>query len=123
MVVSDVAISNKTEFLQVIKDNNKTVVFKFSSDWCGPCKKISPDIDLFKESILNNKDIVWFDIDVDNSIEVFGMLKTKRIINGVPAVLVYFKKNDTIYPDEFVLGSSKDDLYDLFSKILNSAIH
>jgi thiol-disulfide isomerase/thioredoxin len=123
MVVSDAAISNKTEFLQVIKDNNKTVVFKFSADWCGPCKKISPDIDLFKESILNNKDIVWFDIDVDNSIEVFGMLKTKRIVNGVPAVLVYFKENNTIYPDEFVLGTTKDDLYDLFSKILGSATH
>ncbi len=123
MVVSDTVISNKTEFMRVIKDSNKTVVFKFSADWCGPCKKISPDIDLFKESILNNKDIVWFDIDVDNSIEVFGMLKTKRIVNGVPAVLVYFKENDTIYPDEFVLGATKDDLYDLFSKILDSATH
>ncbi len=60
---------------------------------------------------------------MDNSIEVFGMLKTKRIVNGVPAVLVYFKENDTIYPDEFVLGATKDDLYDLFSKILDSATH
>jgi len=123
MVVSDAVISNKTEFQQVIKDNKKTIVFKFSADWCGPCKKISPDINLFKESILNNNDIVWFDIDVDDSIEVFGMLKTKRIVNGVPAVLVYFKDNNTIYPDEFVLGSTKNDLYDLFSKILDSAIH
>jgi thiol-disulfide isomerase/thioredoxin len=119
MVVSNTTISNKDDFIRIIKDNKKTVVFKFGADWCGPCKKISRDIELFKESIIYNENIVWFDIDVDESVEIFGMLKTKRIVNGVPAVLAYFSDNNTIYPDEFVLGANKDHIYSLFSCILS----
>jgi hypothetical protein len=48
------------------------------------------------------------------------MLKTKRIVNGVPAVLVYMSENESIYPDEFVLGANKKDLNVIFDDILAS---
>ncbi len=118
MVVIEKTIRSKKEFIELIETSDKTIVFKFSADWCGPCKTIKPEVDFFKESITDNEKILWFDIDVDQSMEVFGMLKTKRIVSGVPAILVYFDENDTIYPDEFVLSSNKKDLEYLFAKIM-----
>jgi thioredoxin 1 len=120
MVVCDKTVSNRTDFLRVISENSGTVIFKFSAEWCGPCKKIAPDVAEFKKKISDRPDITWYDIDVDDSIQVFGMLKTKRIVNGVPAVLVYLSENDSIYPDEFVLGANKKDLNVIFDAILAS---
>jgi thioredoxin 1 len=120
MVVCDKTVSNRTDFLRVISENSGTVIFKFSAEWCGPCKKIAPDVAEFKKKIADRQDITWYDIDVDDSIQVFGMLKTKRIVNGVPAVLVYMSENESIYPDEFVLGANKKDLNVIFDAILAS---
>lgn len=120
MVVCDTTISTRTDFLRVITENRGTVIFKFSAEWCGPCKKIAPEVDEFKNKILTRPDILWYDIDVDDSIQVFGMLKTKRIVNGVPAILVYLSENESIYPDEFVLGANKKDLNIMFDSILES---
>jgi len=117
MVVSNETITNKQRFIQVIENNTGTVVFKFSADWCGPCKKILPIVNDFKEKIKHDETIVWYDIDVDDSIEIFGMLKTKRIVSGVPSILVYFEGNDEIYPDEFITGANEKDIEHVFSKL------
>ena len=118
MVVSKTLISTKDEFQNIINNDTKIVVFKFSADWCAPCKKIEPIVDNFKETIIDNENIDWYDIDVDESIEIFGWLKTKRIINGVPSIIAYFEENDTIYPDEFVLGGNEKALEILFKTLI-----
>ena len=118
MVLSKEIVDNKRRFLEIIQNNNGKLVFKFSAEWCGPCKKILPMINDFKETIKDDETITWIDIDVDDSIEVFGMLKTKRIVNGVPAILVYLEDNEEIYPDEFVIGANEKDIEYLFSKIM-----
>ena len=51
------------------------------------------------------------------------MLKTKRVVNGVPAILVYFEENDQIYPDEFVLGANIDEIECLFSNVMKHIEH
>jgi len=118
MVVSIETINSKKKFLEIIEKNTGTVVFKFSAEWCAPCKKILPIVNEFKEKIKDDETIKWYDIDVDESIEVFGMLKTKRIVSGVPSLLVYFEDNDEIYPDEFVNGANEKDIEHVFSKII-----
>ena len=118
MVLSKEIVDNKKRFLEIIQNNTGTLVFKFGAEWCGPCKKILPMINDFKETIKDDETITWIDIDVDDSIEVFGMLKTKRIVNGVPAILVYLEDNEEIYPDEFVIGANEKDIEYLFSKIM-----
>ena len=45
----------------------------------------------------------------------FGLFKTKRIINGIPALLGYFEDNDDIYPNEFVMGANENDIEQFFN--------
>src|SRR6056300_1407103 len=118
MVVSKDLVSTKDDFQNIINNDTKTVVFKFSASWCASCKIIAPIVDNFKQTIVDNENIDWYDIDVDESIEIFGWLKTKRIINGVPSTIAYFEENDTIYPDEFVLGGNEKDLEILFNRLI-----
>jgi thiol-disulfide isomerase/thioredoxin len=118
MVVSNQLVSTKVDFQNIVTSNHGVVVFKFSADWCAPCKKILPIVDSFKKTIEQKDNIIWYDIDVDDSIEIFGWLKTKRIVNGVPSIIAYFEENDTIYPNEFVLGANEKDLDILFKQLL-----
>ena len=93
-------------FQELLAKNPGLIIIKFGAGWCGPCKKIEPLIDK------------WFDylpglvqcckIDVDESIELYGFLKSKRRINGIPAVMCYQRGNLNYIPDDMVAGADVD---------------
>jgi hypothetical protein len=56
------------------------------------------------------------DIDIDKYPAVYGYLKTKKMVNGVPAILCYYKGNCKYIPDDYVLGADKKQLYDFFQR-------
>lgn len=118
MVIVNNPLNSKKSFINIIEGDKNIVVFRFTSISCGPCQTVKPMIEEFKEKIKDNSDIHWYDIDTDESIEIFGMLKTKRIVNGIPAIICYMDENNSIYPDEFVLGADKKQLDILFDKLI-----
>ncbi len=93
------------------------IIIKFTADWCGPCKKAKPIIDenlrKLPESILFNE------VDIDESIEVYGMLKSKRLVTSIPALICYNKDNDSLWPDEIISSSNKNDIDNFFNKCIN----
>ena len=52
-------IESKQDFENVLRNKTDKVIFKFTADWCGPCKKAKPIIDenlkKLPESILFNE--------------------------------------------------------------------
>lgn len=122
-----VEVSGREEFLTILhKHNPGLVIVKFRANWCGPCKKISPAVDAFYATSPDTVLCMDLDIDMEGNFDVYGLLKTARIVNGIPAILCYKKgsKNLTFsdkgfpIPDESCVGSNAGDL-DRFFKSCN----
>lgn len=80
-----------------LKSNPKpetVFIIKFGATWCGPCQKIKQLCENYFYNInLNYKNITCFDIDVDESIELYLFLKKKRRLSGLPTILAYYGGN------------------------------
>ena len=61
-------IKTKKDFLNILNDaNNILVIVDFSASWCGPCKRIMPEL---KTLAKNKKDnILFLKVDVDDNEE------------------------------------------------------
>jgi hypothetical protein len=68
--------------------------------------------------------VICCDIDVDESFDLYAFLKTKKMVNGIPAVLVYEKSNTSYIPDFSYVGGDRHgfemftiDMLDRFKNI------
>ena len=109
---------DRDHFLQCLKENPGAMIFKFSATWCRPCQKIKGYLeDKFAEMPYN---IICGDLDVDDNLDVYAYLKTKKMVNGIPVLLAYFKGNESYIPDLTVTGTDKTQIDALFMKCLSS---
>jgi thiol-disulfide isomerase/thioredoxin len=84
--------------LQTILANNPSVVLiKFSAEWCGPCKKIAPTVDHWKNALPETVD--FYEIDIDESINLFSYFKNRKMLAGVPSIMCWRSGNVTNIPD------------------------
>ena len=107
------------ELLQKQLSSNQVLIIKFTADWCAPCKGIKPICDKYLSNLPEN--ILFQEIDVDESIELFSFLKTKKMLNGIPAILAYFagEKEKFHIPDDSVLGGDKKQVESFFQRMLS----
>ena len=100
-------------------ESNQILIIKFTADWCVPCKGIKQITDNFVSVLPDH--ILFQEIDVDESIELYSFLKTKKMVNGIPAILAYFAGiKETFYvPDDSVLGGDKKQVSNFFNRILS----
>jgi len=110
---------NKTTFQELLHKNNGIIILKFGADWCAPCKRIHSFVHQWFEHLQKTSpNITLADIDVDENIELYSFLKTKRMINGVPTVLAYYKGNVTYIADDSVIGADTVQLQAFFQRAL-----
>jgi len=105
---------DRHEFLKLLKVNPGLVIIKLGATWCGPCKKISHIVDAFFASSPSN--VICGDIDVDESFDLYSFLESKRMVNGIPAILCYKKGNINFSPDDMVTGSDPNALDAFFKR-------
>jgi thiol-disulfide isomerase/thioredoxin len=105
---------DRNEFLDVLKINPGLLVVKLGATWCGPCKKIKHIVDAFFLSSPEN--VLCADIDVDECFDLYSFLKSKRMVNGIPAILCYRKGNVSYAPDDMVTGIDPTDLDAFFKR-------
>lgn len=105
---------NRGEFMALLKANPGLVIVKFGAEWCSPCKQIKPVLDAFFAS--SPPEVVCADIDIDESFDLYAFLKSKKMVNGIPAVLCYKQGNETFVPNDSVTGSSAPDLHAFFAR-------
>ncbi|WP_088051913.1 thioredoxin family protein [Virgibacillus dakarensis] len=69
-----------SEFETLVKEEGKPVVLKFTAGWCRGCQQLAPVVEDVAEKMV---DVVFYDIDVDNSAEFaqqYGIMSIPTLI-------------------------------------------
>ena len=81
----------KQEDLIKYKNEYKKLFLQFSATWCGPCKRVTPQIKNKFEQ-LNRYDILYIYIDIDKH----KALSSHFGIKSIPTFFIYDKETDIL---------------------------
>lgn len=110
---------SKDDFVNALQNNRGALVIKFGAEWCGPCKTIEPLVNYWMSQFPPT--IQGAIIDIDDNFEIYALLKSKKQVNGVPAILCYIKGNVTVIPDHIVVGTDVERINQFFTQCLTYA--
>jgi thiol-disulfide isomerase/thioredoxin len=102
--------------------NNKILIVKFGATWCKPCKTIKNTCEQWFGEMPNN--VICVDIDIDECLDLYMALKTKKMVKGVPAILAYYgdvKRDQWYIPDDSVSGGDIENVNKFFERCLSKA--
>jgi len=111
-IISEIA--NRDAFFHLLGHNPGLIILKLGATWCGPCQQIKHIVHAFFASSPAN--VVCGDIDVDESFDFYALLKSKKMVNGIPVILCYKKGNSTYIPDDMITGSEPHALDAFFKR-------
>ena len=111
-VISEIV--NREAFFHLLGNNPGLIVIKLGAEWSGPCKQIKHVVHAFFAT--SPPEVACADIDVDQSFDFYSFLKSKKMVNGIPAMLCYKKDNKTFIPDDSVTGSDPTELHKFFRR-------
>lgn len=101
---------------------NRIIVVKFGAEWCGPCKKIKPLWNEWISVIPSN--IIIVEIDIDESIDLYVQLKSKKMVKGVPTILAFYgdvNRHQWYISDDSVLGGNEGDVKNFMNRCFMKA--
>jgi len=107
-------INTRQRFAELLKTNPGLFIIKFGAEWCGPCKTIEAEVNHYFNQLTDNVQCAI--VDVDECFDLYGFLKTKKIVNGIPVLLCYEKGNLNYIPDDVVIGADKKQLQLFFER-------
>jgi thiol-disulfide isomerase/thioredoxin len=119
--IEENTIKNIKDLENALVNNTGIIILKFGAEWCNPCKKIEPLLSEFAINIQNSYNIRFITIDVDECFELYAYLKTKKMMNGVPAILRYNKSNFSYIPNSVVVGANIQEVSLFLSNCINDA--
>tara|TARA_Y100000294_G_scaffold5426_1_gene5466 strand:- start:76 stop:396 length:321 start_codon:yes stop_codon:yes gene_type:complete len=101
--------STDESFKELIKNEKKLVLTKFTADWCNPCKAINPILEEISEEMANEIVIANHNIDSDPNIA------TEHAIRSIPTMFLW--KNGK-HIDTLVGGTNKSNIVSFIKKHL-----
>lgn len=114
MPVSDMKILTRQDLFEALVKNKGLLIIKLGADWCGPCRNIEGMVKENFEKMPENATCVM--VNIDESMDLYAFLKTKKIVTSIPSLLAYEKGNTHYAPDEIHIGSEKVGLRMFFER-------
>lgn len=116
-IIEELEIDQFKQLLQNL--GNKIIIIKFSADWCKPCKKIKPIVEEWFSKL--NETFIIAEIDIDETMELYYALKTKKMVNGIPSILAYYGNverdmNQWYIPSDSVIGGDENEVKLFFDR-------
>lgn len=101
------------------------ILLKFGAKWCNPCKKIKPLCEEYFSSMPRN--IMLFDIDIDEHMDLYVQLKSKKMLRGVPTMMMWAPdfieiERAWFIPDETVSGADVNEVKQFFERCTQQAL-
>jgi thioredoxin 1 len=106
----------RADFATLMDNNPGILIFKFTANWCGPCKLIK-DYSYNKSNELSDH-ITMLEVDVDECFDLYAFLKHKKMVNGIPAFLAYAKGMNE-GPIASITGANLPELETFFAVCMN----
>jgi thiol-disulfide isomerase/thioredoxin len=107
-------IEKLSDVVNCLQNNPGVFIMKLGAEWCGPCKRIEGLVHACMAQAPSNVQCAV--VDVDDAIEVYSFLKKNRVVNGIPAILGYYKGNLNYIPDEVVIGADQNQVISFFQR-------
>ena len=108
------------DFKNCLLNNPGVFIIKLGADWCGPCRRIESFVTSCMSQAPANVQCAI--INVDEAVELYSFLKNKRMVNGIPAILAYYKGNLNYVPDSSVVGDNIRQITVFFQKCYVDAL-
>ena len=121
---SELSVAQLKELLTIVdtsnRADNKAIVIKFGATWCQPCQTIKPLCNKYFNNLPSN--IICFDLDVDENMELYIAYKAKKMVTSIPTILAYINnyerdKEHWYAPDLSVIGSETAGIEQFFKII------
>lgn len=110
-------IESLADFRDLLENNPGQIIIKFGADWCKPCKQIEQQVLSWFKKMPDTVQTVL--LDVDESFEVYAYMKSRKMVRGIPAILMYVKGNTNYVYDDSVAGSNSSEIDMFFQRCLN----
>tara|TARA_B100000900_G_scaffold369621_1_gene347605 strand:+ start:109 stop:450 length:342 start_codon:yes stop_codon:yes gene_type:complete len=111
---------NRNTFKEFISNTDKKIFVKLTASWCGPCQTVKPHIEKWFNDLTTDINIICIEIDIDESVDLYAMLKTKRLVSGIPTILYYNEENCSYIPDDSISGTNTTDIDRFFLSSIES---
>ena len=111
-------IENLQEFKNILDNNKGIIIIKLGAEWCKPCCSIEPLIKTWfnKMNLINSVQTVL--VDIDENFEFYSYLKNKKMLKGIPAILMYKKGNCSYICDDSVNNSNVQEIDNFFRRCI-----
>ena len=92
-------------------NSGKAVCVQFSAKWCGPCKRITPDMHKLAEE---NKTIQFYYVDVDEWEEIAGEGDGGFNVSQLPTFVFYKNGNEV---SQRITGANLDNVKEVIQRM------
>lgn len=109
-------ITSIQEFRNLLVQNPGLLIIKFGADWCKPCRNIEKQVNIWFKKMPSTIQTVFVNIDI--STKLYALLKNKKMLIGIPAILMYKKGNHSYIFDDMVNNSNIVEIDNFFIRCL-----
>jgi thiol-disulfide isomerase/thioredoxin len=107
-----------TYYEGLINQNNGLLFICFTATWCVPCQRIKDTRDYWKQLCSEFPNITFIVSDIDEKDDLYSFYRKKRLLNGIPAIVVFEKHNKGPIFTDIINSSNIDDINQFFTKWL-----